>query len=142
MEKLVPDPFFKNQNWAFIRINSQQFYTVCFYYIVYWQNILKLRCKPLAFTSYKAVLKNKKRSENSPHLPYFLHDFWRKIFLTSHSIKWPKFIVWLTLFYEMFAICVLYFLFPRLWRRKMKQKTYFVVFKVARVVNLKLVFTD
>ena len=38
VEKLVPDSFLKNQN------------------------ILKLRYRPLAFTSYKAFLKNKKRS--------------------------------------------------------------------------------
>ena len=30
-----------------------------------YQNILKLRCKPLAFISYKAFLKSKKRSGSS-----------------------------------------------------------------------------
>ena len=31
----------------------------------YYQNILKLSCRPLAFTSYKAFFKNKKRSRTS-----------------------------------------------------------------------------
>ena len=34
------------------------------------QNILKLSCKPLAFTSCKAFLKNKKKSGTSPLAPY------------------------------------------------------------------------
>ena len=42
--------------WSFIK----------FVFIVYevggYQNILKLTCRPLVFTSYKAFLKNKKRS--------------------------------------------------------------------------------
>ena len=43
VEKLVPDPFTNNHNWAY----------------------LKLRCRPLAFTSYRAFFKNKKMSETS-----------------------------------------------------------------------------
>ena len=30
--KLVPEPFLKNENWAYLWINSLKFYTVCFYY--------------------------------------------------------------------------------------------------------------
>ena len=33
VEKLVPDPFLENWNWAYIWINSLKFYTVCFYCI-------------------------------------------------------------------------------------------------------------
>ena len=39
-----------------------------------YQSILKLRCWPLAFTLYKAFLKNKKRSGASLST-HFLHDF-------------------------------------------------------------------
>ena len=39
-----------------------------------YQSILKLRCWPLAFTLYKAFLKNKKRSGTSLST-HFLHDF-------------------------------------------------------------------
>ena len=33
VEKLVSDPFLKNENWAYLGINSLKFYTVCFYSI-------------------------------------------------------------------------------------------------------------
>ena len=52
MEKLVPDPFIKNQNWAYVWINSLK-YKICFCCmskIEFYQNILKLRCWPIAFT--------------------------------------------------------------------------------------------
>ena len=31
VEKLFPDPFLKNKNWAFLWINSLEIYTACFY---------------------------------------------------------------------------------------------------------------
>ena len=63
MEKLFPDPFLKNQNSAYLWINSVKFYTVCFIVcqIEGYRNILKLSCRPLAFTSFKL-----------PHLKFFL----------------------------------------------------------------------
>ena len=42
-----------------------------------YQNILKLRCRPLAFTSYKAFLKKTKGLE-LVFLPHFLHDSLKK----------------------------------------------------------------
>ena len=33
VEELVPDAFLKNQNWAYIWINSLKFYIVCFYFM-------------------------------------------------------------------------------------------------------------
>ena len=51
VEKLLPDPFLKNQNWAYLWINSLKFYSVCFYCMPSWR---------LAYTSYKAFFKNKK----------------------------------------------------------------------------------
>ena len=30
MEKLVPEQFVKNENWAYLWINSLKFYAVCF----------------------------------------------------------------------------------------------------------------
>ena len=64
MEKLFPDPFLKTQNWAYLWINSLKCCTVCFH-CQSLPNILKLRCWPLAFNSYKGFLKNKKRSWTS-----------------------------------------------------------------------------
>ena len=64
VEKLFPNPFLKNQNWAYFWVNSLNF--AQFIYIVSqvegYRIILKLSFRPLAFTSYKAFLKNKKRS--------------------------------------------------------------------------------
>ena len=84
MEKLFPDPFLKNPNWGHLWIDNLKF--IYFVLIVCRVEVcrkwLKLSCETLAFTSYKAFLKNKKRSGAS--LPAsFLHDFWRKIFLQN-----------------------------------------------------------
>ena len=29
--ELVPDPLLNNQSWVYVLINSQKFYTICFY---------------------------------------------------------------------------------------------------------------
>ena len=62
--KLFPDPVLKNQKWAYLYINTLKFYIVCFYHMPSWglQNVLKPSSTPLAFTSYKAFKKNKKKS--------------------------------------------------------------------------------
>ena len=94
MEKLVPEPFLKNENWAYLWINSLKFYTVCFF--VVWQvegyrNILKLSCR----TCFHLIL-----SLELVSLTHFPHDLWRKIFLLLCSINWPNFTVWLPLLCE------------------------------------------
>ena len=61
-----------------------------------YRNILKLSCKPIAIASYKDFLQYKKGLELIT-LPHFLYDFWRKIFLSLHSINWSNFSVWLLL---------------------------------------------
>ena len=48
-----------------------------------YQNILKLRCSPPAFTLYKAILKNKKRSRTS--LPKLFSSWFSKKNI-SHAI--------------------------------------------------------
>ena len=64
MEKLVPNPFLKNQNWAYLWINSLKFTQFIFIscQVEGWLKILKISCRPFDFTSYKAFLKNKRRS--------------------------------------------------------------------------------
>ena len=49
--KTIPRPFSKKSKFVFI-VNQVKGY----------QNILKLSCRPLAFTSHKALLNNKERS--------------------------------------------------------------------------------
>ena len=55
-----------------------------------YQNILKLICKPLAFTSYKAFLKNKKRSRASLSTTFWVWFFKKNVshvmFPASHYV--------------------------------------------------------
>ena len=83
VEILFSDLFLKNQNWAYLWINSLKFYIVC--QVEDYQNILKLSCRPLAFNSHKGFLTNKKRSGTS--LP------------ASFSAWFSKKIIYLVLFY-------------------------------------------
>ena len=69
-------------------------------YIEDYQKWLKLSCRPFAFISYKAFLKNKKRSETSLCI-IFCMNLRRKIFLLLYSIIWPDFNIWLLLVREM-----------------------------------------
>ena len=77
-----------------------------------------IRCWPLAFTLYKAFSKNKKRS-GTGLLPHFLHDFWRKLFLTLHFINWPNFIAWLPLLLKIFGNMCFVYLLSSLGRHKL-----------------------
>ena len=62
-DKIFPDPFQKHQNWIFLKISSLICYIDLFICQVEdYRNILKLSCRPIAFTSYKAFLKNKESS--------------------------------------------------------------------------------
>ena len=51
--------------------------------------------KPLAFISLiLSIFKKQKEIWNELiFLPYFLHDFWKKVFLVLYSINWPILIV-------------------------------------------------
>ena len=51
-----------------------------------YRNILKLSCRPLAFTFYDLVFQKTKRNLELIYLPHFLHHFWRKIFFLWYSI--------------------------------------------------------
>ena len=86
--KTIPRPFSKNQNWAYLWINSAiiQFYITCFYCI--------LRCRPLFFTSYKAFFKKKGVWNKSPCL-IFCITLKKKISVIFH---------YLTKFYSLVAL--------------------------------------
>ena len=97
-----------NPNRACLWINCLKFYIVCLLVcqVLGYQNILKLNCRPLAFTSYKAFLKYKERSGTSLSAS-FLHDFWRKILLLLYSNNWPRFTELLLLLREILDnICI------------------------------------
>ena len=94
IEKLFPDSFLKNRNWAYLWINSVKFYTV--FVIVCqvegYQNILRLNFRPLTFTSYKPFLRNKRRSRSS------LRDLFFALFLKKNVIFEEKYYL-VTLYY-------------------------------------------
>ena len=85
VEKILLDLFIKNQNWAYLLINSLKLYTqlvLIVSQVENFQSILKLSW--LAFTSYKAFLKkkknqNKKRFRTSLRVS-FSTRFFKKIF--------------------------------------------------------------
>ena len=58
-EELFTDPLLKNQNWAYLRSVVSSFIQLVF--IVSQAEGYQLSFRPLAFTSFKAFLKNKKR---------------------------------------------------------------------------------
>ena len=62
VEKLIRDPFLKNQHRAYLWIkNFTQFvFIIC--QVERYQNILKLSFRPLAVPPYKAISKTKMRS--------------------------------------------------------------------------------
>ena len=53
-----------------------------------YRNLLKLICRPVALTSYKAFEKKKQRKEGLEpvSLSHFLNDFLRKIFILLYCI--------------------------------------------------------
>ena len=82
MEKLFPDLFLKNQNWAYVLINSVKFYTVYFYCISNWG--------PLKYTEPKLqntciyvtfFCESKERSETSHPVSFYAWLFKKNISL-------------------------------------------------------------
>ena len=71
-----------------------------------YQNILKLRCWPLALTLYIAFLT--KTCLELGSLSHCLHDFWRNIFLAIYFISWPNFIALSTLLLKiLYNMCII-----------------------------------
>ena len=102
VEKLVPDPFLKNWNWAYLWISSLKFYTICFYCMASWglSKCIETKLQNACFHLKLSFLKKVKRGLELVSLPHFLHNFWRKISLLLYPINWPNFIVWLPLVCE------------------------------------------
>ena len=104
---------FTNKIWADLWINSLKSFTVYFYCMsklrttkTFWNygsgHLLLHHIKPFWKRGLKLV-----------SLIYFLHNFWRKIFFTLHSIIWSNFIVWLSLLFEiLWNMCFVTICFP------------------------------
>ena len=99
-EKLFPDSFLKNQNQAYLWINSLKLYTVFFIVcqVQDYQNILKLSCRPL--------FKKTKIGPELVSLPY-LSMIFEENYLSRNILLPPDFIVWLPLLHEILGnICI------------------------------------
>ena len=70
MEKLFPDYFLKKEKWAYIWINSQNFYTVYFYCMLSlsWgiSKYIEIKLQITYFYFIYSSFKNKKKSGSSP----------------------------------------------------------------------------
>ena len=103
VEKLFPDTFLENQNWAYLWINILKFYIFC-YCLASW-GLSKLIETKLQTTCILPQIK--KRGLELVSLPHFLHNFCRKKFLL-YSFTWPNFNAWLPLLHEILSnICIL-----------------------------------
>ena len=101
-EKLVPDPFIKIQNWAYLLIISLKYYKVCFHCISKFRS-----AKNTCFYFLWSFLTKRKIGLELVYLPNFLHDSWRKIFFMSYYFNWPNSIAWLPLLLDiMVSRCI------------------------------------
>ena len=106
----------KNQNWAYLSINTLKFYTVCFNSMPSWGISEYIESKPQTTCFY--LFQKRKRGLKLVFLPHFLHNFWKIIFLL-YSFNSPNFIVWLLLLPKILGnMCIVIVCKSRLWRHK------------------------
>ena len=112
VQKLVPD---LNQNSAYLFINSLKCYTVCFYCMAklrstkrYWHY-----CTEHCFYSIQIFFWKTNTGPKLVSLPHFLHNIWRKVFVTLYPINCPNLILWLRLALEILSkMCIVITCFP------------------------------
>ena len=68
LEILLPDPFLKDQNWAYLWINILKFQTACFYGMPSWglSEHTKTKLQTTCFTAYKTFLKDQRSGTSLP----------------------------------------------------------------------------
>ena len=100
VEKLFPNHFLKNQNWAYFLINGLKFHLVCFHCVAKVKVTKHIETKVVTTGLYliRDFLRNKKRSGTS-----LLASFSVWLLQKIISINWPNFIVWLTLIFKTFG---------------------------------------
>ena len=74
----------------------------CFYCMASWglSKCIETKLQTTCFHVTLSLFKKSNKGLELVSLPYFLQNFWRKIFLLLYSINWPNFIVWLPLLCE------------------------------------------
>ena len=99
--KLVPDPFLKSQNWAYLQISSLKIDTASYYCMSSWRLLQYIETKLQTTCIYfiQSFLE-KQIGLELVSLRNFLNDFFKKNILLLCSFTWPKFIVWLSLLFE------------------------------------------
>ena len=106
VEILFPESFLKNQNWAYLWINSLKVYIVYFY--------------RMPSQGYRNILKQSSRTKRALELVsqlHFLHAFCKKLSFLLYSLDWPNFIVWLPS-WDIVHYVYFNYLLTRLWRHK------------------------
>ena len=99
----------KSPNWAYLWIpHFIQFvllYGELGTFEIYWNQAADHLLLPHINLFF--FLKKKKRSLELVSLPYFLHDYLRKIFILLYSINWPNSIIWLPLLRQILSnMCI------------------------------------
>ena len=107
---------------------SETLYSLLLLYlqVMDYKNILKPRCWPIVFTSYKAFSKNKNNSATG--LLIFSSIFQEKyLAIMLYSIHWQNFIVWLPLLLEILCSRCVYcnYLLNSWWRQNFEIKLSF-----------------
>ena len=89
MHKISPRHFLKNQTEAYLWIKSLRFLLQFVLNVCASEGLAKyIQNKVLNNCLYLSVFQ-----KNLVSLFHFLAEFWRKIFLTLHSVNWPDFAV-------------------------------------------------
>ena len=96
VQKLVPDYFLKNQNWAYLCLYcmSKSRSTKLYWNLSFW---------PLAIT----LLKNFKKKWSWTSVPTSFSAWSRKLLFSLYFISRPNLIAWLPLLFEMFCVIVI-----------------------------------
>ena len=114
LENSSPNSFYKNQNWTYRWINILKCYKFCCYDMS--KSSSKYPSVQLLTTCFYltwSFLFKKKGGLWLVSLSHFLHDFWRKIFLTLYATKWLNLIAWLPLLLEILGnMCIIITCFP------------------------------
>ena len=111
LEKSSPNSFYKNQNWTYHWMNILKCYKFCCYDMS--KSISKCPSADYLLLPHMKLFFKKKGGLGLVSLSHFLHDFWRKIFLTLYAIKWLNLIAWLPLLLEILGnMCIIITCFP------------------------------
>ena len=105
-----PYSFIKSQNWVYLCINSLKLYAVYFSVCPsrWLPKYVETKVLTICFCLFLKVFRKTKRGVELVSLSHFLHDFWRKLFLTLYFISWSSFPLLLEILNNMCIITISY----------------------------------